>query len=195
MSPRQRWMKDAQRAIYIDEEKLRIAFLWRELRTPDKAGVLKLFGQAYQVLPQLARKRVEVRYDPENLDVIEIFYNHKFRQLAKPLNIQPNRAPKQITPPAEPSLPKTDYLGWLTKQHRHETDIPAPVKTTHDPAVAILRAKLAPEVWDEAAAADFFDTIAPVDPEKLTRIIDDLLCVHPPNLHLSFYLEHIGGVI
>jgi len=189
MSPKQRWMKDAGRAVYLDEEKLRVSFLWREYRTPDKAGVLRLFSNRYKVLPQLAGKRLEVRYDPENLDRIEIHHDGKFRQKAGPLVIQPERAPKTLPEMPEKPLPRTDYLGWLTTRHQNETAIEA--ARDHTPAMNLLQKKLAPEVWDETLANDFFDSIGTVTPNKLERIMDDLLSVHPANLHLSFYLEHI----
>ncbi len=95
MSPKQRWLKDASRITYLQEEKIRMAFLWRELRTADKTGVIRLFNKKYKVAPDLVKKRVEVRYDPERLDQIEIYVNGNFVQRAKPLRITAHRAPKQ----------------------------------------------------------------------------------------------------
>ena len=78
MSPKQRWLKDASRITYLEEEKIRTAFLWRELRTADKTGVIRLFNKKYKVAPDLVKKRAEVRYDPERLDQIEIYINGNF---------------------------------------------------------------------------------------------------------------------
>ncbi|MBC8556051.1 MAG: DDE-type integrase/transposase/recombinase [Candidatus Brocadiales bacterium] len=73
MTPHARWSRDDKRIQYIDEEKLRVAFLWREQRTPDKCGILSLFNREYKVSSLLGKKRVDIRYCPdEDLDEIEV---------------------------------------------------------------------------------------------------------------------------
>jgi len=199
MAPKQRWTNDASRIQYIDEEKLRIAFLWREKRTPDKTGVIRLFHHPYKVSPTLARKRVEVRYDPERLDQIEIYLDGVFKQRAKPLQIAPNRAPKVLIPVDQDQSPeeKTDYLGWLTRKHKKKIEIvPANGKSpggnqTLAGFLHILREHISKEVFDEKEATAFFQTFGPFDPDRLKHTLDDLLAVEPDNLHISFYLNHL----
>ena len=198
MTPKQRWTNDASRIQYIDEEKLRIAFLWREKRTPDKTSVIRLFQQRYKVSPLLAKKRVEVRYDPERLDQIEIYLDGVFRQRAKPLQIAPSRAPKELLPLPQDQNPeeKSDYLGWLTGKHKAKIKITPPVNNspkaqTFTGFLNILREHISKEVFDEKEAAAFFQTFGPFDPDRLKRILDDLLAVEPKDLHISFYLNHI----
>ena len=207
MTPEQRWGKDlsaggvegSSRIQYIEEEKLRIAFLWREKRTPDKTGVIQLFTQRYKVSPVLAKKRVEVRYDPERLEQIEIYLDGVFRQRAKPLQIEPNRAPKERLPLQQYKKPEkiTDYLGWITNQHKAKIKI-TPVnseKSEDNQTLAgflhILCEYISKEVFDEEEAAAFFQTFGPFDPDRLKNTLDDLLAVEPANLHISFYLNRI----
>jgi len=194
MTPKQRWLKDASRIQYLDEEKIRLAFLWRELRTPDKTGVIRLFNQPYKVFPTLARRRVEIRYDPENLDTIEIYLDGVFRQRAKPLQISPQRAPKELLdiPQLQNDHDKTDYLAWLTQKHSAKTHITSPPKTNPlAQFLDILQQRLAAEVFDQKMAAEFFELYGPFDPQKLQVTLDQLLAAQPSNLHLSFYLDHI----
>jgi putative transposase len=198
MTPKQRWAKDSSRIQYIDEERLRIAFLWREKRTPDKTGVIRLFNRRYKVSPLLAKKRTEVRYDPERLDQIEIYMDGVFKQRAKPLQMTPNRAPKELLPLEQDQSPeeKTDYLGWLTHQHKAKIKITPPVNNspkaqTLTGFLNILREHISREVFDEKEATAFFQTFGPFDPDRLKRTMDDLLAVEPHNLHISFYLNHI----
>jgi putative transposase len=199
MTPNERWTNDASRIQYIDEEKLRIAFLWREMRTPDKTGVIQLFHRRYKVSPALAKKRVEVRYDPERLDHIEIYLDGVFRQRAKCLQVTPSRAPRELLPfrQDQNSEEKTDYLGWLTGKHKKKIKItPANGKSPGENQTLriflhILQEHVSKEVFDEKEAAAFFQTFGPFDPDRLTRILDDLLAVEPKNLHISFYLNHI----
>ena len=199
MTPKQRWTNHASRIQYIDEEKLRIAFLWREMRTPDKTGVLRLFHQRYKVSPLLAKKKVEVRYDPDRLDHIEIYLDGVFRQRANPLQIAPNRAPKVLLPLVQDRNPeeKSDYLGWLAGKHKKKINI----SPLHDKSsgrnqplgtfLNILQEHISKEVFDEKNAAAFFQTFGPFDPDRVKRILDDLLAVQPKDLHISFYLDHI----
>jgi transposase InsO family protein len=195
MTPKQRWLKDASRITYLEEEKIRTAFLWREMRTADKTGVIRLFNQKYKVVPEFSQKKIEVRYDPERLDQIEIYANGKFIQRAKPLSITPHRAPKQIMPHTEPAPPaKTDYLTWLTQQHQQEKHMANqsldPSKTAA-PFIALLREHIDPKVFDPTLCNEFFHTHGPFDIQKIKHILDILLAVHPNNLHTTFYLETI----
>ncbi len=198
MSPKQRWLKDASRIIYLQEEKIRMAFLWRELRTADKTGVIRLFNHKYKVAPNLAKKKLELRYDPERLDQIEIYLNGTFVQRAKPLSITAHRAPKQPLAESTATMPsvKADYLRWLIQQHKDEKSI-----TKQDPNcdcskalsqfTATLRDHIDPKVFDHKLCIQFFNTYGPFDIKKITHILDTLLAVHPNNLHTAFYLEHI----
>lgn len=204
MTPKQRWAKDlsasgvegSSRIQYIEEEKLRSAFLWREKRTPDKTAVIQLFTQRYKVSPVLVKKKVEVRYDPERLDQIEIYLDGVFRQRAKPLQIEPNRAPKERLPVQQYQKPEevTNYLLWLTNQHKAKIRI-TPVNSKDNQTIEgflhILREYISKEVFDENEAVAFFQTFGPFDPDQIKNALDDLLAVEPPNLHISFYLNHI----
>ena len=198
ISPKQRWLKDASRIEYLEEEKIRIAFLWREMRTADKTGVITLFNRKYKVAPALAKKRLQIRYDPERLDQIEIYLNGAFKQRAKLLVVTARRAPKQ--PPhhgAEQTPQKpTDYLRYLTQKRKRNLQINSKTDTSSTQATLqrfldILKQRIAAQVLDTKLAREFYQTYGPFDTERLKTCLDTLLCSQPKNLHLSFYLNHI----
>jgi transposase InsO family protein len=198
MSPKKRWLRDASRIEYIDEEKIRMAFLWRELRTPDKTAIIKLFNRSYKVSSSLAKRRVEVRYDPEHLHQIEIYIDGAFRQRAKPVQISPNRAPREILSVEKDPLDegKIDYLTWLTKEHRKKTNLRSVNKSMESNDnlqgfLCTLQDHIHPDVFDLDLAKEFFETFGPFDLKRLKNILTDLLAAHPTNLHLSFYFNHI----
>ncbi len=198
MSPKKRWLRDSSRIEYLDDEKIRIAFLWRELRTPDKTAIIKLFNRSYKVSATLAKRRVEVRYDPEHLHQIEIYTDGAFRQRAKPLQVSANRAPKEsLSLKQNPSdEEKIDYLAWLTNEHRKKTKLPLMKKKTTandnlNGFLSIIRDHIHDDVFDLNLAIGFFETFGPFDLERLNNILTDLLAAHPANLHLSFYFNHI----
>jgi len=202
MSPKKRWLKDSSRIEYLDEEKIRVAFLWRELRTPDKTALIKLFNRSYRVSPTLVKHRVEVRYDPEHIETIEIYCNGKLRQKAKPLQISPHRGPKEVLPLPQNSKAeeKIDYLAWLTQTHKKKIKIPSAGKGKDSSRgssnglqsfLALLDQYIHPEVLDFSLATEFFEAFGPFDTSKIKEILLNLLAAHPANLHLSFYLNHI----
>ena len=119
-------------------------------------------------------------------------------QRAKPLRITAHRAPKQTLAKTEPTIPsaKTDYLGWLTQQHKKEKTIPKEKPQSDSSKVltefiALLREYIDPNVFDQKRCTDFFNTYGPFDIKKIKHILDTLLAVHPNNLHTAFYLENI----
>ena len=190
--------RSSSRIEYLDEEKIRVAFLWRELRTPDKASIIKLFSRSYKVSAALAKQRVEVRYDPEHLATIEVYLHGKFRQKAKPLQVSAHRAPKEVLalPQEEKPQEKLDYLSWLTQTHQKKIQITPGKEEVRDRGplqsfLSVLQKHIHPDVFDPSPATEFFDSFGPFDMTKIDQILHDLLAAHPANLHLSFYLNHI----
>ena len=95
-------------------------FLWREQRTVDKAGVISVFGNRYEVDPRLYRQRVDIRYDPFDLGTIHVFCDGRRFPDAVVLNL--HRAADPRVAPAEPAAPRpgTDYLRRLQQQQEAE---------------------------------------------------------------------------
>ena len=195
--PHERWLRDAERVKYVDEEKLRRAFLFNVDRTADKTGVFKLHGGRYQVGWALAKKKFQVLYDPESLELVEIFRDGKFVQRAKPLRIAAYRAPRKVpqTCPTKTQgeRPPTDYLGHLVRKHQRDESVPEPIVGNEqaDAFVALLKNNLAASVFDETAVRTFYETYGPLDLPRAEQILSDLLEVHPDNHHIRFYLKAI----
>jgi transposase InsO family protein len=201
MTPHERWLQDVTRVQYVDEEKLRRAFLFKVDRSSDKTGVFRLHGGRYQVGWELAKKKFQVLYDPEKLEHVEIYRDGKFVQKAKPLEISTHRAPRKT-----PSLgsqtndsgqPPTDYLGHLVEKHQLEMPVEQP-RTGEDTTgafVALCKNRLSEQIFDEPTVRNFSETYGPFDLIRAEQILSDLLEIHPDNHHIHFYLEAIrkGG--
>lgn len=208
-TPLQRWRKDIERVRYADnDELLRQAFLWREKRTPDKTGVFSLFGCRYQVGPELAKRRVEVRYDPEALDEVEVWHEDSFAERVKPFEVRTHRRPRPKAadqPPEDssgaPSPPVANWLGGLVQRRRQEAFIePDPRqlaaeaidrRVRADQAVIDLLAdRLDDAVFDEAAVREFLDRYGPLDLDRATAVIDRMVA-HDGRTdhHVTVYLD------
>ena len=123
-SPKERWMQDQGRVRYVDEEKLRTVFLWREIRRADKCAMVHLFGESYRVSPDLAGKKIEVRYHPEHMEEVEIWVKGRFKERVRPFRPQRHRPPVERFPeePLPGSHQKTDYLAIVTEKHRRRLE-------------------------------------------------------------------------
>ncbi len=185
--PLQRWKSGADRVKYADEEVLRQAFLWKEDRTPDKAGVFSLLGTQYQAGPGHARRKFQVRFDPEAMHEVELWRDDKFLERARPLQIGPHRRP--VAPPADCAQPphaaalKSDWLGHLARKHREQScaQLATPptaqqLRQAADQAVVdLLAQRLDPAAFDEPAAREWLFRFGPLDPQQLAAALDSAL--------------------
>jgi len=200
-APIDRWRASAERIEYVDDEKLRQAFLWSEHRTPDKAGVFSLLGVRYQVGPKLARKRIEVRFDPEALHEVEVWREGNFVERVHPHEVTPWRRPVQHTEDTKPvTEPVVDWLGHLVEKRRREGDMQEPRDAIADAkarradmdraVIDVLRDRLDPAVVDESTVQDYLDRFGPFDPGDVERVIDVFLRNgEGRDRHVSFYLD------
>ena len=102
-TPLDNWREGLSQVRYADDEALRKAFLWREERTPDKTGLFSLLGVRYQVSAELARRRIEVRYDPEALEEVEVWLDGRRRERVRPFQVHAHRRPRASTTDASPA--------------------------------------------------------------------------------------------
>ena len=201
MTPLERFMKDAERRRFADEEDLRQAFLWRETRRTDKCGVFSLFTVKYQTSSTLARRTIEVRYDPEYLDEVEIWHNDRFVERVRPLEILAHRRARTLAQPAPaaPKEPCTDWLGILVARRRKRLDIKRTAPSSRrdelpvgaDAFIEALGQALHPDIFDQEQAITFYRRFGPLDIERVIQVLDHLVSAGPADLHLSFYLEEI----
>jgi len=206
-TPHDRWRAGLDRVRYIDDEELRQAFLWKERRTPDKAGVFSLLGVRYQVDARHARRHIEVRFDPEALHEVEVWRQGDFVQRARPLDVHPHRRPRDRALPEvaaeDDREPVVDFLGHLVRQCREQgAGNPAPRdlaeqararRAEADAAVLeLLCDRLDPDVVEPETVQTWLDTYGPLEPERAAGALDHLLAQgHRADQHISVTLDAI----
>ena len=206
-SPKARYQQGLERLRFVDEEQLRQAFLWKEHRTADKAGVLSLMGCRYQVGARLAGRRVELRYDPEQLDRVEVWLDGSFVERAAPLQVHAHRRPKDpgiegSQPPAEPVA---DWLGHLVQQRRSQGFCePTPRQLAEqatadraaqdDAVLAVLARLLDADALDEDAARAWLDRYGPLEPERLEAELSARIALgERTDRHVGEILDAVRG--
>ena len=115
-TPMQRFLRGTIRQ--ANPELLRQAFLWSEQRRVSKTGTVSFQGNEYQSDPALRGRRVELRYRPEDLTRIEVWFENRQQGMLTPLVIGRHVHP-QAAPAPRPAVEPTgvDYLGEVLKEH------------------------------------------------------------------------------
>jgi putative transposase len=93
-----------------------------ELRRVDRTAGVHLLGNRYRVDPALCGRRVELRYDPEDLSRLSVYLDGLAAGDAVPFvvgrHVHP-ALPQAAQPPAQPT--GVDYLGLVEVQHSEQT--------------------------------------------------------------------------
>jgi putative transposase len=98
------------------------AFRWSAQRKVTRTATVSLDGHHYSVDPALVGRRVELRFDPEDLTAIDVFVEGKVAGVATPFVIgrHTHKAVPQAARPA-PEATGVDYLGLVAAAHDAET--------------------------------------------------------------------------
>lgn len=94
-TPRQRWMAgpSAMRPA-PDPAQLAAAFQWAATRTVTATRTVALHGNVYEVDPALVGRRVQLRYDPEDLTVVGVYHHDQEAGDAVPAQLRAHVDPK-----------------------------------------------------------------------------------------------------
>ena len=107
-----------------DHSLVQEAFRWSEKRTVSKTATVSLAGNRYQVDASLVGKRVELRYDPEDLRSLSVYLDDRLVSLATPFEISRHVHPAvpQAAAPSQPAgpAPAVDYLNLVLQAYNDE---------------------------------------------------------------------------
>ena len=107
---------DSKPVKYASIEELREAFLWEEDRKVDHTGCIKYCSKQYDVGPDLIGQTVEIRFEPFNIEEIEIWLNGKKDRTAKELVINQPRPKPEVKSISKPNHSR--YLDILTTKEK-----------------------------------------------------------------------------
>lgn len=120
ISPEMEWNRDSRALVYLDAKTVGEAFLHHETREVDKGGCISLKGSRYEVSAALIGAKVEVAYDPLNMDTVTVSYPGMVPVTAKRIVIGSFCDKKPELPismqPVEPSTSR--MLDILEKKHK-----------------------------------------------------------------------------
>jgi putative transposase len=119
-TPLDRYHAGLQSIRTADPEQLRLAFLWREKRTVRKEGVVELQGNTYAVDPALRGQQVELRFDPFDLSVLDLYLNDRYLDTISPQSQNRQAHPQVERLVEKPAQTKQsiDFLALLRAEHK-----------------------------------------------------------------------------
>ncbi|MCA1697790.1 MAG: Mu transposase C-terminal domain-containing protein [Actinobacteria bacterium] len=128
------------------ERALGEAFRWSERRTVSRTGTVGMHGNAYEVDPGLAGRRVDLVFDPLELTEVEVRLDGRQAGLAAPLKIERHVHPR-ARPPAERAEPTgIDYLALVRRRRERELQrridyrhLPTPESAANDDGKDVKR--------------------------------------------------------
>lgn len=131
-TPRLRFESDTQALRTISLEQLYDAFLIEEKRAVDKTMVFSVHGRLFQAPPELAKKKITVRFDPYDLEKVQLFFeDERYPDACAFIMAEHGIAPKssQELPP-EKSAPSSglNFLTALRSSHREGLSFSKPAK-------------------------------------------------------------------
>ncbi len=122
--PIDRYQKDDHPIRTIPPHELVEVFLLEETRKADKTGCISLLGQTFEVETKLAGSQVQVRFDPHDLSLIQVWKDEVRYEDAKPLKLRdPKQKPKKSEmETANPVPPKTglNYVELLVEEQKRQ---------------------------------------------------------------------------
>lgn len=106
----------------VEPSLLRDAFRAAVVRWVSRTASVSLAGQRYAVDPALVNRRVELRFDPNDLTRLEVYWEGRSFGGAVPFVIG-RHVQRQVPPPTPPPADPTgvDYLGLVLAAHEEQT--------------------------------------------------------------------------
>ncbi len=103
----------------VEPALLREAFRWSVVRRVTRTASVSLAGNHYSVDPSLIGRRIELRFDPEDLTRLDVFWDGGPVGQAIPFIIgrHVHRQVPQAQLPAPPPSTGVDYLGLVQAEH------------------------------------------------------------------------------
>ena len=128
----------------VTSEKLEQVFLWRDKRTVSSTCLISYDGNSYETKPELADKKVQIRFNPFDLSRLYVYLNDEFHSEAKPFKFIAQqdkrvRSEKESKPkPDEEFKSSVDYFSALEEKAKgtkpHQPVIPIINKNKKEPA-------------------------------------------------------------
>lgn len=113
-TPKDRFEESEQSLVYPHLEEIKNAFKWQEERKVDKTGCISFQNNRYEVEQKLVGKMVTLRYDPFDLEILEVWYQGERQEDAVAASLQRHLDNRVSVPNDEEKEKSPSGLNFLT---------------------------------------------------------------------------------
>jgi len=119
MTPMQAFQRDGKRIRFVTPEECYDAFLHEETRTTDKTGCFSVGALTFEAGAAFKRKKIDVRFDPFDLSLVEVWHGGAKQLDAKPLVIGEftNSAPRQTAHKTATEIGRSRLLDIYVREN------------------------------------------------------------------------------
>lgn len=204
--PRELWLAEADRVRVVEPEKLVDIFMWEVERTVDKSGVFKLDGNAYPVSEHLVREKVQVRFEPFDLEKVRVYHNGVFVEVVSPEKLESRTYSKAIPRRHDKKAPLESSKAFRRQLSRaYEKQVKDTLSGLPDESALqgllseqgfyeLLKSVLSRQVLrvaEKNRAFKFFQEYAPISKEVAEKSLQTIVAEKGNRLHLRSYLRKI----
>ncbi|MEA3347029.1 MAG: DDE-type integrase/transposase/recombinase, partial [Candidatus Auribacterota bacterium] len=199
--PMEVFMTHKDKVRYPSEEELKEAFLYEDNRKVHKDCTFQLMGNYYEVMPALKGQKINIRFDPDDLEIVKVYLAGDFFQQAKILRMPPQRRKKQIENSPKPHT-GINYLNRLVDEHRILKDermfgpkVTSDNRFTVSDLLSVLKRKgFHLSDFEKKEVQKYFDNYGPFDKDSASATLENIIKLKGVKQHISFYLEKIVEV-
>jgi transposase InsO family protein len=119
LTPWESYNQNPAKVRYASSLEIREAFMWEETRKVDRSGCFKLCGTLYDAGVDLIGRKIDVRYDPFDTGIVEIWHQGAMKRKSEPLQM-PEFLPWQETanPVAKAKATHSRLLKVYSEQNK-----------------------------------------------------------------------------
>lgn len=188
---------------YPNEEEIKDAFLYREIRKIHKDCTFSLLGNDYEVMPALVRQEVEIRFDPDDAEIVKIYLAGDFFQQARILRMPARRGEKKLATAENKVETGINYLKHLVAEHKEAMEVKLfgpKVKAASDNRFILTdlltmleRKGFHLSAFERQETQKYFDAYGPFDQQLAAQTLEKLIALKGIKQHISFYLEKLAA--
>ena len=171
-------------------------FLFQTQRRVKKNSLIQVEGVNFWVDPPLIGRKVDVRYNPYELDKVEIWLEHRRYQIAYPFdpNSMAYRLCRQMSlrpTEQEQSPPVCDFLGNLVKEYE-QVKLASGVDEFLQLLEHHLGRVLRPE--QKLLAQNYWETHGPFSLDQVDYTLQRFIKKNGTDLHVDYYLQCLNNL-
>lgn len=204
-TPLARWNTDIKHVSIVTPEELKRALMLRARRKIHiNTATVSVDGRDYQASQDLAGQEVEVRWNIQNMDSVELWMLGEFIEIAPEFQIKSytDRRERPLDPDLAPGTPVESAKQIMAAYHSSSPDATLNTLQPDDllacsEFVQLFRSSLDRILIQEEldSLGTFFKRVTPIRREIVVTTLLRAVQVKGSDLHLRFYLEQLEQAI